>query len=84
MESLIINMSLQDERLLIVPEVVQKLRCSKGTVLGLIKNGVLPAIKSGKEYRISNISLIKFIHAAEGKDLRLLAGLTKDAEREAI
>lgn len=82
MEPLVISVNVQDERLLIVPEVVQRLRCSKNIVLGLIRNGVLPAIKSGREYRISNLSLVRFIHAAEGKDLKILAQGTRDEIKE--
>lgn len=84
MEPFVINLSVQDEKLLIVPEIVEKLRCSRNVVLGLIRNGVLPAIKSGREYRVSNLSLIRFIYSSEGQDLQELAGIKKGYRKEAV
>ena len=76
-DSSVIDLNVQDEKLLIVHEIAEKLRCSRNVVLGLIRNGVLPAIKSGREYRVSNLSLIKFIYASEGQDLQELASIKR-------
>ena len=73
----VIYLNVQDEKLLIVPEIAEKLRCSRNVVLGLIKNRVLPAIKSGREYRVSNLSLIRFIYSSNGQDLQELAGIKR-------
>lgn len=46
-----------------VAEVADHLRVSKGTVIRMIKDGVLVAIKPGRDYRIRTASYMAFLTA---------------------
>jgi excisionase family DNA binding protein len=50
------------ERLLTVSEVAQVMRVSNMTVYRLIKSGQLSAIRVGKNYRIRETELDRYLH----------------------
>lgn len=54
------------QRLLKVPEVAERLRCSRGHVYEMIKSGKLPAIHVGKTRVVREEALRDYLHQHEG------------------